>query len=414
MKKLIYLLLAALLLATPLLFTSCDDGGEDPKELLPKLDGFYVFGTNTVAETAVEPAARMKRAILDHGKAPNVENEDGVYGKFMYIGAGAEIKFAEVTGEEGVVYGATDGGSIDNGLDVGNVPIDDNVIHGTLLEDGPAIQVASEGLYYVFANANTGLFVIMRVKANMIGDATPGQWETGTELPQKSVNKDSAVFEKTELTLKGESGYRYRFNNGWHVYQEENVTTTMSSLGVLSYADSWAAGVNDIGFFLDNAPHQQTGIFTVKLKYDAATDEWSEKKTRTGNVLVNYSEHSMAIIGDATDGGSFNGDGTGGFGADTPVKDGNIYTWTWNDVTLIQDKEFIFLQNATWGGLQIDYAGAAVSGDAITAGDIIDATAAPVSGPYHNFHVINGGHYDITLVINAETDGRTITINQHD
>lgn len=413
MKKSRLIFSCLLAAAIPLFIASCSDDNDEPKELLPKLEGYYVFGTNTVAESAVEPNARMKRAILDPSKAPNVENQEGVYGKFMYIGANSTIKFAEVIGEVGTVYGAEGGGEVDNGLDVGNVPIDDNVIHGTLIANGDPIKITDEGLYYVFVNANTDFFVIVRVKPNMIGDATPGQWATGTNLPQTKLSKDSAVFEVTGLTLKGATGYRYRFNNGWHFYQEENVTTTLSSLGVLSYGDSWPLPTNDIGFFLDNAPHQTTGIFTVKLKYVAATDEWEEKKTKTGNVLVDYSTYSMSIIGDATEGGSFNGDGTGGYGAKTPSKAGNVYTWTWNDVPMIQDKEFIFLQNATWGGLQIDFTGAAVSGDAVTGSKIIDATTAPVNGPYHNFHVITAGTYDVTLVINAETEGRTITITNN-
>lgn len=411
MKKLFILQLLLLLLATPLIFSSCDSDEEAPKELLPKLDGFYIYGTNTIASSAVEPAARMARAILDHGKAPNVTDAEGVYGKFLFIGANSKIKFAEVKNEVGVVYGAPDGGTVSNGLDVGNVPIDDNVIHGTLTADAPEVNVSEAGLYYAFVNVNTGLFVLIHIEPNMIGDATPGQWATGTNIPQKSSTVDSTVFELTNLTLKGESGYRYRINNGWHAYQEENVLTTLSSLGVLSYGDSWPLLVNDIGFFLDNAPHQQTGIFTVKLKYVAATDEWIEKKTRTGNVLTDYSNHNIAIIGDATANGSFNGDGTGGFGAHKPVKAGNVYTWTWNDVPMIDEKEFIFLQDATWGKLQIDYLGAAVSGSAITGTKIIDATAAPVSGPHHNFHVLEGGTYDVTLVINAATDARTITIS---
>jgi len=413
MKNLRLLFYGCLIMALPLFFIACDGEDDEPEILLPKLEGFYVFGSNTVAATPSEPNARMKRAILDPSKVPNVENQEGVYGKFMYIGANSTIQFAEVIGEEGTVYGDDGGGEVDNGLDVGNVPIDDDVIHGTLEADGDPIEIADEGLYYVFANANTGFFVIARVRANIIGDATPGMWATATDLPQVKLSKDSAVFEITGLTLKGATGYRYRLNNGWHFYQEENVTTTLSSLGVLSYGDSWPLPANDIGFFLDNAPHQTTGIFTVRLKYIAATDEWEEKKKKTGNVVVDYSTYSMAIIGDATAGGSFNGDGTGGYGAHTPAKAGNVYTWTYNDVPMVQDKEFIFLQNATWGGLQIDYAGAAVSGDAITGGKIIDATAPPVSGPYHNYHIITGGTYDVKLVINAETEGRTVTITNN-
>ncbi len=405
-----------MLLIVPVYFYSCSDDDKDsgPKILLPKLDGFYVFGTNTLASSPSEPAARMSLAILDNGKAPNVSSEDGVYGRFMYIGANSEIQFAEVVDEVGTVYGDSEGGTSTLGTDIGNVPVNDMVIHGTLEADEKAIEIADEGLYYVFVNMNTGFFSITRVKVNMIGDTTPGNWATGTFLNQISVSKEGAVWEKTGVTLKGESGYRWRFTDGWHFYDETGVTTTLSSLGVFSYGESWPLPTNDVGFYLDNAPHQTTGIYTVKLEFDQATGEWTETKTKTGDVLVDYSSVNMTIIGTAITGTCFCGDGTGGFGAQDPVKAGNVYTWTWNDVSLIASGDFIFLEDATWppNHLLIDYTGATVNGTAVPA-NVNDATLPPASGADHNYHVINAGTYDIMLVIDAAANTKTVTINNN-
>lgn len=404
-----------MLLIIPVYFYSCseDDDGEE-KILLPKLDGFYVFGTNTIAESPSEPAARMALAVLDHGKLPNVENEDGVYGRFMYIGANSEIRFAEVVDEVGTVYGDVEGGTATLGTDIGNVPVNDMVIHGTLEADEDAIEIEDEGLYYVFVNVNTGFFSITRVKVNMIGDTTPGNWATGTFLDEVSVRTTGTVFEKAGVTLKGESGYRWRFTDGWHFYDESGVTTTLSSLGVFSYGESWPLPANDVGFFLDNAPHQTTGIFTVRIEFDQATGEWTETKTKTGEVLVDYSSVNMAIIGSAITGTCFCGDGTGGFQAHDPVKVGNVYTWTWNDVSLLAAGDFIFLEDATWppNKLLIDYTGATVNGTAVPT-NVNDATLPPTSGPDHNYHVITAGVYDITLVIDAAANTKTVTINNN-
>lgn len=399
-----------LLLTLSVFFVSCDkDEDPGPDVLLPKTDGFYIFGTSTIAEAPTDDNARMARAILDVSKTPNVENLPGVYGKFLYIGADSEIQFAEVSNGTGTVFGATGGGTVTVGTDVGNVPINDMVIHGTLKKNEAAIHVADEGLYYAFVNANTGFFTLAKVKANIIGDATPGHWETGTFLPVKSSTPESTVFEITDLTLMGESGYRYRLNDGWHFYQEENAITTLSSLGVESYGESWPLPENDIGFYLDNAPHQQTGIYTVRLTYTASTGEWTEEKIKTGEVVIDYSNYEMGIIGNAYDGGNFNGDGTA-LGLHVPVKNGNVYTWTWNNAALLADGEFIFLEDGTWGGLQIDYTGATVNGTAVDSGKIKDATAA--GKEFHNFYVATAGQYDITLVIDAAANTKTVTINE--
>ncbi|MEX0720987.1 MAG: hypothetical protein WD059_09980 [Balneolaceae bacterium] len=407
--KLIDLNKLMLLLLTAVLISSCgvnDTDDDEDEPLVPNQEGFYVFGTNTIAEDALDPNARMNRAVLDHGQGAQVENMEGVYGGFMYIGANSTIQFSEVEGENSTQYGASGGGSIDHGEDVGNVPINDEVIHGMLEADASPIQVEEEGLYYVFVNTLDDTFVIMNVKANIIGDATEKQWAEGTSIPTESVSVDGAVFEVTDLMLNGESGYRYRFNDGFHVYQSTDVVT-MSSLGVEDYATAWDTQVNDIGFYLDNIPHHESGVFTIRLEYDAETAEWSETKTKTGELLVDHSETEMGLFGNA-----FEVDGTEaewdmGYELHAPSVSGNSYTWTWENVELIEERAFIFLEDGEWGGLLIDYNRAAVEGEAIENGQIVNATSVEEDDP--NFYVVEGGTYNITLLIDEE--GTTVTID---
>ncbi|HTJ48748.1 MAG TPA: hypothetical protein VL443_04775 [Cyclobacteriaceae bacterium] len=409
MKKLI-LSNVLLLLAVSVFLFSCSSSDPGPKVLLPKADGFYIYGTNTVASGPSELTARMALAALDFTKGPKVATLDSVYGKYLYIGAGSKISFANVIDEKGTIYGADGGGAIDSAKDVANSPIKDKVIHGTLKANAEQIAIAEEGLYYAYVNLNTAEFIIMKVRANMIGDATVKQWAGGTDLPQKSSTKDVTVFEGTNILLTKGNGYRYRMNDGWAIYQDDNIIT-YNSLGVHDWGESWAAQVNNLVFEASNIPQSVgSGYYTVTLTYTASTGIWSETKVKTGDV---YSQYSIGIIGDATDGGSFNGDGTGGYEVKLPTKTGSNYTWTWSNVTFIKDKEFVFLQNATWGKFLVAYDGAAVSGTSIDAGDVIDATADPVNSPYHNFHVINGGAVDVTLTVNADTDAVTVVINKH-
>jgi hypothetical protein len=419
MKKMLshrLLLLLALLLVLPLFFFSCDDENtEDPPPPPPNQDGVYVFGSNTIATLATDEGARMNLATLDVKQGAKVEEMDGVYGKYMYIGASSTIQFMEVVNKVATTFGAANGGTVALGTDIGNVPINDNVIHGELVANGPPINIASEGLYYTYLDKNANTFVVVPVKAQIIGDATEAQWASGTSLPLKSTSKTETVFEATNLVLFAEHGYRYRINDGWHVYQDPNIVT-LSSLGVEElWPDAWAKDHNDIGFFLENAPHKVTGKFTVTLKYDAQTGEWTETKTKTANVAIDYTNYEMSIFGNAyvtapEDTASWVS-GEDGFGLHKPVKAGEVYTWTWNDVDLIEGREFIFLQDGAWGGLLIDYTGATNEGAAITNSNIVDATS--VGGEYHNYFVSDAGSYDITLVINAGTGNYTITFTKN-
>jgi hypothetical protein len=408
----VMLYLSMVFVATTMLTSCGSDDEKDPPPPPPKLEGFYVFGTNTVASLATDAEARMALALLDPSKDPGIVNKDGVYGQYMYIGSNSTISFIQVDAEQKATeFGAEDGGTVTLGTDIGNVPINDLVIHGALKKNGPKIKVEDEGLYYTWVDTNNGIFSIVPVKAQMIGDATKLMWAAGTPLPMISTSKEKTVFEGTNIDLKGATGYRYRINDGWHASDAPG-QVTLSSLGVESYGEAWDSGINDVGFFLDNIPHKENGVFTVRLEYDAANDEWTETKTKTGDLLIDYSDKEMSIFGNAytLPGGAEGnwGSGTDGYGLHTPIKEGNVYTWMWNDVTLIAEREFIFLEDGTWGGVQVDFLGAANGGAAITNGDIKDATTADKE--FHNYYVVTGAVYDVTLVIDAAANTKTVTI----
>jgi hypothetical protein len=334
----------------------------------------------------------------------------------MYIGANSTIQFTEVEGEISATYGAPNGGDTDPGSEIGDTDVTDDIIHGTLTEDASPINITEEGLYYVYVNMNNFEFRIMKIDAEMIGDATEAQWTAGTVLPQVHASTDSTIFEATGLPLVGSSGYKYRFSNGWEVFNNNDMAT-YTHLGVESYGTAWDLGINDIGYFGENIPHKENGVFTVRLKYNASIGEWSETKTKTGNILLNYSENQMGLFGNAyllAPGDTANwASGEDGYGLHAPVKSGNVYTWTWTDVNLLEGREFIFLENGAWGGLQFDWSMlTSVGGAAVVAGNIVDATTE--GGEYHNFLVMVGGNYNVTLTIDAEADTKTVTIENND
>lgn len=422
MKKTISLTMMVLL--GGILFYSCSKNSDPgPQVLLPKLDGFYVFGTNTVASQPTDSTARMNLAVLDHSQGAGIDNLAGVYGRLIYIGANSTINFAKVVDEKGTTYGATNGGSFDSASTVGNSTIQDKVYHGTLKANGQAIKITEEGLYYAFVKANTDTmtYTIMKLRPNMIGDVT--SWQSSFSLPVKSTSIDSTVFEGTNVTMRNAFGYKYRLNNGWQQYTDPNIVT-LSSLGVPDYGAAWGSGINNIGFYNDNIPHPGSdGAYTVRISYKASTNEWKEKKIRTGDIFIDYTNTTLGLEGNAyvyapSDTGAWAGNGTDGYQVKAPTVSGSgkIFTWTWSNVNLIQDREFIFLQAATWGaGLQIDASSATNNGTAISGGQIVDATAAPYNEPYHNFRVVTGGAYDLIFKID-ESGGsavKTVTINTH-
>jgi len=431
MKKLSSLLSALLLLSVPMYFYSCSKSDNGPTVLLPKLEGYYVYGTNTVATQPTDQNARLALAVLDHTKKAAIDNLAGVYGKLMYIGANSTINFAVIDANgNGTVYGADKGGSYDSASIVPHVNEKDKVVHGTLKKNGQAINITEEGLYYTFLKANTDTmtFVVMKLRSDLLGDIT--NWESSPyPLPMKSTSLDSTVFEGTGLAMKTGAGYKYRYNNGWAVYEDDNSIVTLSSLGVVNYTDSWNAGEpNSIGLYNDNIPQHEDGLFTITLTYKASDDSWHERKTKTGELpaqpqpFVDYTNANVGLEGNAyvyapQDTGAFKGDGTDGYEVKAPTvtNSGKTFTWTWSDVSLIEGREFILLQEAKWGaGLQLDGTNVTLTGTAVSAGNVVDAHVV-LGEQYSNFNAVKGGEYDITLVIDESVTPftTTVTINNH-
>jgi len=398
MSKLLSKKLLMLMLAIPLLFASCKKDDDDPIELLPKLEGVYIYGTSTVAASATDPNARMALAQLVPDQGAKVENMPGVYGKLMHIGANSSIKIVQIVAEVPTRFGLVDGGSKKLGTDVGSV--NDQVIAGTLVKDGADIKITEEGLYYVYLDINTLNFIAMPVKPNMIGDATPGQWATGTSLALVSSTKDSTVFEST-MELAGAAGYRYRLNDGWNQFADGNIVV-FGSLGVVDYGVAWDTGVNDLGFFLSNIPNKIGGATKVRLTYTAKTTTWKELKISSlDNVQLNLFGNAFLI-----DGVQAAWDKP--YGLSKPVASGTKYTWTWDNVDLIEGQQFVVNQDGGWAGIIVAYTGNTLTGNAFTDGKIVNAIDE--GNPDANFFVKTGGKYKIELTIDGVGGARTLNI----
>ncbi|WP_421872679.1 hypothetical protein [Marinoscillum sp.] len=397
-------LLLVSMLATSLMMSCGEDEPTEPEELIPAIDGVYVFGTNTVAETALEPSAKMSLAVLNPDKSGGVASVDGYFGKLLYIGANSTIEISHVEGDVSTTYGADGGGTVTNGLELDFTDIDADIIHGTLVPDAEPISVSEEGLYKLFVDINTESFRMMKIEANVIGDATPGQWTESTFIPLKDANVSGATFEATDLGLYGASGYKIRFNQGYELYND-GVIATIDYLGVEDYQAAWDAGANgyDLVYKDVNLPNHETGLFTYTLSFNASTLEWDENKEKTGALENDYSTVEIGWFGNAykIDGEEPTGQWETVHMVKTPGRDGNLYNWTWT-VELIADRAFVLRDPD--GTIWITYGGAAKVGSAFDDELIIKEDGQD------NYWVNTAGTYDVTFTINAEDDGRTLTI----
>lgn len=147
---------------------------------------------------------------------------------------------------------------------------------GVGVQDGPDIPVAKAGDYYVTLDTMTGEYnfeeIITFETISIIGDATPGGWETDTYLTQSATDPDVWMLNVIELV---DGSAKFRANDDWAV-----------NWG----GDDFPSG---IGVQDGNDIPCVAGLYQVSL--NTATGEYNFLP------IVYYS--TIGIIGDATPGG---------------------------------------------------------------------------------------------------------------
>ncbi len=153
-----------------------------------------------------------------------VEGRAGLYEGYVYM-AGSGIHYFKYTNAPDwnhTNYG--DGGS------------------GTFNTDGAAagLSVPDGGYYYLTANMNTNTWTATRTTWGILGDATPGSWDTDTQLSYDETNQ---VW-KVTANMKQNGSFKFRANNAWAL------DFGVDNSGNLKYADNpflgYTAGLNNL------------------------------------------------------------------------------------------------------------------------------------------------------------------------
>ena len=127
-------------------------------------------------------------------------------------------------------------------------------------------------------------------------------------------------------------------------------------------------------------------------------------------VIIDYSNCQMELVGSgvaAQDGATADLVWTWGnvllaSNGGKPVKAGDVYTWTWNNVVLTADGWKVRVLNAAESGGVANF----------DLGDgSVDKTASPNAQASNDGNIyVTAGTYNITLVIDAATDTKTVTV----
>jgi hypothetical protein len=139
---------------------------------------------------------------------------------------------------------------------------------GTLTNPGADITVAEAGYYLIKASLPAMTYSITKTDWGVIGSATPGGWDTDTDLSYDETSKTW----RAVMHLTGGNAIKFRANNAWDI-----------DYGSTAGNDSLNKGGSDL-------PIAVEGDYAIKLDLSHANS-------------YKYAANTWAVVGDATPGG---------------------------------------------------------------------------------------------------------------
>lgn len=412
MKK-IAMFMSALALAFA--FNSCeknDNGGTNLDEVTE--DGFYVTGPAT-GSTELSADYMMAQGLNEvDGK-----NRGGMFEKYVALEAGKDFELLLYANGEETRYGA-----VLEDFDVSEKtdnPTMGGVKRGSLQTGAaaPAMKVSESGLYHIVLDLNEAgdltfgpQIVVAPVKWGVRG-AMNG-WGF-TEFTAPTFNQKTMTYVLNDCTVASTGAFKFAYGAGWKIdLDDAGKVKANTNLGI----DAEAAGELGNNALVPNGKdiNISRGIYKITLTWNlkggAIKNGYTATIEKTGDLAaVDYSNCQMEVIGsgvaeqegataDASSWGWGNVMLAGNDGK--PVKNGDVYTWTWEKVTLTTDGWKIRVLNAAESG--------GVASFDLGDGAVDKTASTGVQESSDGNIYVTAGSYKVQLVIDSASDSKKIVI----
>ena len=405
MKKISIFMSALALLA----FASCDKGENNGLEGDFIEDGFYVVGEAT-GSNEIQADYMMAAGFNEVTKS----KRDGMYEKYVALEAGKTFSLAIYEAGEITYFGAELADMNLTGLDK-NPGI---VIRRGALQEGPnapKMTVAESGLYHIVldlnkaGDLNTALIIVAPTKWGLRGAMNGWGY---TAMNASAFNTKTITYSLKNVQVKKADGFKFAYADGWKVNMDDlGYVKAEIGLGNDATEDNLELMPNNLVQYGKNIKIER-GIFDIELvwtlKGGNLSKSYTAKVTKTGTLEpTNYADCVLELVGS----GIAEQTGTTPDAAWTwgncllasnngkPTYADGVYTWTWSNVSLLNDGWKIRTQNyEKQGDIEKFDIG---SGNVDKSQSVEIADGGDIK--------VDAGTYNITLTINAE-DTMTIVI----
>jgi hypothetical protein len=392
------LVVAMLVFGITTMFSSCkDDDDPEPEPPVIVLDGTYVVGE----ATALVDFDKKGMLKITRNEVTQ-EDRAGLMELYVAVKAGAAgFNIIKVEGDARTTYGPSA-----NFAEVAQGTVDEPKVpfwRGSFEVTDTKFTVPADGLYHVAIDMETMKVVVVPVQYwGLIGAATPGGWGDDTQIPAQAFDLNTMTYEVTDVTLtKGD--FKFRYSGGWKVELDTIIDLGGGNVGVKvnsNYGGAVSALVPGGANIVNDAP----GYYTAKMVWKLG-EGYTATLTKTGDLAItDYSATELGLVGDGlmVGGVQHNWDETIMLQLPTVENETN-YTWTYDAVEITTAGSFKFREGQDWNGKSIGY------GDVTMAGTAAAKFETNADG---NFVPLEDGFYDIVLLIEAETEKYTVTVNE--
>ncbi|MBN2746958.1 MAG: hypothetical protein JXR34_09540 [Bacteroidales bacterium] len=402
--KLSWILVLAVLVG----FSSCkkDDEDDDTTDPVIVLDGLYVKG-DACASADYSDKQMMKSTKNEVDQSDRAM----LYELYIPLKGGKTFSIAKVAGSTKTIYGPDADFAVVTTLD-NDEPKDEEFRRGSLIETATTFTVPEDGFYHIVADMEVMKVVVARVVWGAIGAATPDGWGTSTVMTESAFDANKMEYTLTGVELRG-GDWKFRYSNGWKII----IDTAYNSGAGIKVNTNFGGALDALVPGGSNIVNDAPGVYDVKLSYTLGTG-YTATATKTGDLpLTDWTGVICDAVGTGVSVDNTNAipDPSGwGWGnkllADgAPVKVGDIYTWTWTNITLEANEGFkLRTENGVAppaGGANFD-AGLEAVDHALSSANVDPATSGDLK-------VSTKGVYNIVLTIDAgNSDAKKIIITQ--
>jgi hypothetical protein len=220
-------------------------------------DGIYIVGAAISTDTTV---ANSLEAGLVGAPDFGSQSRDGMYEGLVYMQTGS-FSFIKVEGETITAMG----GAWADAYDRDSLAIYKGSLEAGGTGDSPLNQGGT--LAHVMVDETTSQYVITPIDNwEIIGDATPGGWDSGTEIGQTSASVTGVIFEATNVTLR--SGYfKFRMNDTWGINLETGECDAAAEACLSYFTNLGGTTISDLVSGGANISQEEEGVYTVSLTY---------------------------------------------------------------------------------------------------------------------------------------------------